>query len=281
MVLEQKKNKFSIERFESVMLAAGITWQQLNKELEYDVENMLKNRHKEPMPNVINKACTIIGLKDTDYIMMNSNNFNLKNIEPVVEKPKRGKPSKYSKEDKERIMKLLETHTYDEVSKITGITISALHSLVYKINKAKGPSSDPRKNRYSDEEKRIALELLKTHTYGEVSKITGISITTLRFHKNKEENKMNMPKEVVEAVKNTEEENKVSVVVENTDSRYNNKQNNYYYRNNNNRNQGQNPNFMKDMFEKFDRMSDDELKKSSEYINAILKVRELKNRLLE
>ena len=71
MVEEKIKEtaKFSIERFESVMLTNGIDWASINRELECDVESMLKNKDRQPMLNVINKACSLIGLKNSDYIM--------------------------------------------------------------------------------------------------------------------------------------------------------------------------------------------------------------------
>lgn len=66
--LEQKKENntgtFSIERFESVMLSAGVSWKEINEELQFNVEAMLKNTNRPPMLNVINKACSIIGLKN-------------------------------------------------------------------------------------------------------------------------------------------------------------------------------------------------------------------------
>ena len=69
---KRKQTKFSIERFESIMASSGIGWKSINMELECDVESMLKNTKREPMLNVIKKACNIIGLANTDYVMMKS-----------------------------------------------------------------------------------------------------------------------------------------------------------------------------------------------------------------
>lgn len=84
MVLEQKqtKNEFSIERFESLMLSAGMTWKDINEELGYDAESMLKNKKKPPMNNIICKACYVIGLDNKDYVMMNTNNAPKLKIKP-------------------------------------------------------------------------------------------------------------------------------------------------------------------------------------------------------
>lgn len=75
--LEQKKENntgiFSIERFESERNLSGVSWPEINEQLEYDVESMFKNTHRPPMLNIVNKACNIIGLKNADYVMMKNN----------------------------------------------------------------------------------------------------------------------------------------------------------------------------------------------------------------
>ena len=81
-----KQNKFSVERFESVMLLAGVTWDELNKELEFDVKKHLKAKNKPPMKNVIGKACDYIGLEDSEYVMMNTNTYSLKSQKNEYEK---------------------------------------------------------------------------------------------------------------------------------------------------------------------------------------------------
>lgn len=81
MVLETKKeaNYFSIERLESVMLSAGLTWEDVNKEFKYDVKTIFKNKLKEPTLSEVNKICKYIGLENSDYVMMKSDSFNIKN----------------------------------------------------------------------------------------------------------------------------------------------------------------------------------------------------------
>lgn len=76
---QKKEGEFSIERFESVMLSTGTTWKQLNETLEYNVEKMLKDSSKPPMLNVISKACSIMGLANSDYVMMKVNTYKLNN----------------------------------------------------------------------------------------------------------------------------------------------------------------------------------------------------------
>lgn len=329
MVLEVKNNNihFSIERFESVMLSAGVSWEQINKELEYDAESMLKNKTRQPMPNIVNKACTVIGLDNSDYVMMRSNNYKLKKSEPMLpENKKRGRKSKYTKEEinialelleistyeevaettgipvsylsklvtkgnkensilknknikyseeeKHNALKLLETHTYAEVSKITGIPEKYLSHLVTKRNKENGTTVN---RKYSEEERYNAIKLLESHTYKEVSEITGISLATLynMNKKYKEEEKMAVSNEEKKSVmKNSITEEKVDKNEKETNTLDSHKKYPKYHNNKNNR---QNPNFMLDMFERYDRMSDDELNISLEYINDIIEFRKRKN----
>lgn len=85
MVLDntaKSKSEFSIERLESEMLSAKITYKQINKELGYDVEKMLKDKRRKPMLNVIGKVCTCIGLKNTDYVMMKTDQPEYEKIKP-------------------------------------------------------------------------------------------------------------------------------------------------------------------------------------------------------
>ena len=84
MVLEETK-VFSIERLESVMLTQGITWKQINDELEYDAEKLLKG-DKPPMLNVVNKVCSIIGMKNSDYVLMGSSSYEIVKDDPAVDK---------------------------------------------------------------------------------------------------------------------------------------------------------------------------------------------------
>ena len=75
MVLDAKKESFSIERFESLMSITGTTWEGLNKELGYeDVRYFLVHK---PMKPLVSKACRAIGLDNSDYVMMRSNNYSI------------------------------------------------------------------------------------------------------------------------------------------------------------------------------------------------------------
>lgn len=79
MVLEyleqnnQNLGHFSIERFESVMTTKGVSWDEINSEIGYDAKGMLHDKNKPPMFNLINKACTLLDLSNSDYVMMKSN----------------------------------------------------------------------------------------------------------------------------------------------------------------------------------------------------------------
>ena len=86
MVLENTTPEFSIERLESVMLSQNVTWKQINDELEYDVESVLKNTKRQPMLNVINKVCSVIGMKNSDYVMMKSTYYKIVDNNPAIEK---------------------------------------------------------------------------------------------------------------------------------------------------------------------------------------------------
>lgn len=78
----KSESEFSIERLESEMLSAKITYKQINKELGYDVEKMLKDKRRKPILNVIGKVCTCIGLKNTDYVMMKTDQPEYEKIKP-------------------------------------------------------------------------------------------------------------------------------------------------------------------------------------------------------
>jgi DNA invertase Pin-like site-specific DNA recombinase len=86
---------------------------------------------------------------------------------------KLGRHPTFSDEEKARAIKLLEDHTYKEVSDLTGMSISLLKEIFRKAGKK-------RKIEYSDEEKAKAIELLKTHSYKEVTTLTGMSKSFLQ-----------------------------------------------------------------------------------------------------
>lgn len=276
MVLEKQNNNihFSIERFETVMSAAGITWAEINKELNYDAESMLKNKYKPPMPNVINKACVVIGLKNSDYVMMKSNDFNIKDYKSEPEVVKRGRKPIYTQEEKEKIARLIKTHTYKEVSEITNKSVYTIKYIVKNMG-VKSNSNTNKGNRYTKEEKDNALKLLETHTYREVSEMTGMALNTLYILKNKKEKEnMNIPTKVIEEVKKNDE-----VVITTEQSQHENNykpfrncnKNNYYdnkqdYRSN-----------LRYVADKVDYMTDDELDKLIQYINRLKEIRKLKD----
>ena len=96
MVLEETKvaPTFSIERLESVMYSQGITWEQINNELECDAETLLKSK-KSPMQNVINKVCSAVGMKNSDYVMMKSSSYKIVKDNPVIDEDKNTIPSSF------------------------------------------------------------------------------------------------------------------------------------------------------------------------------------------
>lgn len=183
MVLELNKeetnnDKFSINRFESVMLATGTTWADINNELGYNVEPMFKNRNKPPMLNVVCKACNIMGLPNSDYVTMKSDTYKLcNNNKKVINENKR---RKYSDNEIQKALELLKDHTYKEVSEMTGINKYYLS----KLNK-KADCAVQKRKRYSDKEISDALSLLKEYTYKEVSEMSGINEGSLRKFANK------------------------------------------------------------------------------------------------
>lgn len=77
MVSQISTENFSIERLESVMISTGTTWKELNDEIGGSTEKTLRKRN--PPMFVINKVCNYIGLDSSDYVMMKSNSYKIKN----------------------------------------------------------------------------------------------------------------------------------------------------------------------------------------------------------
>jgi predicted transcriptional regulator len=201
----ETKEKFSIERFESVMDITNTSWNQINGELKFNVERMLKDRQRPPMKNVIRKACDLMGLKNSDYVMMISEDFEVIQIlDDSEKKVSRGRPAKLSEEQIKRAIEMIDSGlTYESVAKHFNVGYSTLCKYV---SKAKG--------------------------------------------KSKGEKIMRIPEEVKTVVEQSQQ-------------------------------QRQNKNFINDIFYKIDRISDEELNKVQEYLDATRKLRALRNSLLE
>ena len=225
------EEKFSINRFESIMNIANISWQQINKELAFDAERMLKHPFKPPMKNVIRKACDITGVECIDYVMMKTDTFIFQ-----------------------------QDNSYASVG---------------TSNRRYGVGRPPS---LSKEDVVVAIELLKYDTYESIAKRFNVGTSTLyravsKYKNKKEENTMNIPNEIQEAVAKNGG-NAMHKTTTNNVINYNDKKdNNLSYRETNR-------NFMSDIFYKIDRISDEELDKVQEYLDATKKLRSLKNSLL-
>lgn len=203
------EEKFSIERFESIMVITGTTWDQINQELKFNAEGMLKHPKKPPMNNVIVKACRLMGLENTDYVMMRGNTYYIKSIN-VGQHNKYfsvGRPRKINDAQLDEAIMMLENMTYKQVALHFNMAESTLYRLVQ--------------------------------------------------NRKKENKTMNIPIEVKEAVTNNEGNRGI-------------------YKSNPQNNKG----FMSDIFYKIDRITDEELEKVQEYLNATRKIRAIRNSLL-
>lgn len=80
-------------------------------------------------------------------------------------------------------VELLKTHTYAEVTKMTGISGRTL--VKYKQLIAPNQKCAEPRRIYNDEQLEEALELLETHTLVEVAKMTGICVETIRRYREK------------------------------------------------------------------------------------------------
>lgn len=188
----------------------------------------------------------------------------------------------------------------DAIVKVTGKQISNEELCVNfkaQINKQKQISNPNKRKKYTDKEITNAINLLKNNSYQEVSKITGISASTLfkwNAKNKKEENKMEIPNDVREAVKdNAKEETNTNIkegekemdtnkeittnvpTEETTDSR--NKHYSRFY----NKNDKPKSSYLRNVFDRIDCMSDEEFDKLLIYIESAKQHRTTKNNLLE
>ncbi len=83
-------------------------------------------------------------------------------------KPRKPKPRKYTKEQIKHAIELLQTHSVQEVSEMTGICKTNLY--IYKGSKVKN---------LSDEQVKKVIELLQNHTCDQVAAKMGVSATTI------------------------------------------------------------------------------------------------------